>query len=117
MYPYTAFDQEFIRLRAAQFRDQLQRWQAGQLSDEQFLPLRLQNGWYMQRHAPMLRVDVPYGEIRLDFLEKVERGENDVARYNIIVESPGFSTKKVLKFPYLRLKITRIPSFSPSCKK
>ena len=64
MYPYTAFDQEFIRLRAAQFRDQLQRWQAGQLSDEQFLPLRLQNGWYVQRHAPMLRVAVPYGEIR-----------------------------------------------------
>ena len=63
MYQYTAFDQEFIRLRAAQFRDQLQRWQAGQLSDEQFLPLRLQNGWYVQRHAPMLRVAVPYGEI------------------------------------------------------
>ncbi|MFZ5486521.1 MAG: nitrite/sulfite reductase [Pseudomonadota bacterium] len=63
MYPYTAFDQEFIRLRAAQFRDQLQRWQAGQLSDAQFLPLRLQNGWYVQRYAPMLRVAVPYGEI------------------------------------------------------
>ncbi|MBC7215581.1 MAG: nitrite/sulfite reductase [Burkholderiaceae bacterium] len=73
MYPYTAFDQEFIRLRAAQFRDQLQRWQAGQLSDEQFLPLRLQNGWYMQRHAPMLRVAVPYGEISSTQLRMLAR--------------------------------------------
>jgi len=73
MYPYTAFDQEFIRLRAAQFRDQLQRWQAGQLSDEQFLPLRLQNGWYVQRHAPMLRVAVPYGEISSTQLRMLAR--------------------------------------------
>ena len=63
MYQHTEFDRQFIKLRAQQFRDQFERWQRGELSDEQFLPLRLQNGWYVQRHAPMLRVAVPYGEI------------------------------------------------------
>ncbi len=63
MYQYTDFDREFVRNRAAQFRDQLERNLAGQLSDEAFRPLRLQNGWYVQRHAPMLRVAVPYGEL------------------------------------------------------
>lgn len=63
MYSYTEFDRRFIRERADQYRDQLQRHLAGQLSDEEFRPLRLQNGWYVQRYAPMLRVAVPYGEI------------------------------------------------------
>jgi sulfite reductase (NADPH) hemoprotein beta-component len=63
MYRYTDFDRQFVRLRAAQHRDQLERWQAGQLSDDEFRPLRLQNGWYVQRYAPMLRVAVPYGEL------------------------------------------------------
>lgn len=63
MYAYTEFDRRFIRERAAQYRDQLERHLAGQLSDEEFRPLRLQNGWYVQRHAPMLRVAVPYGEV------------------------------------------------------
>ena len=59
MYQYTEFDRQFVHARAAQFRDQLERWQAGKLSDDEFRPLRLQNGWYVQRHAPMLRVAVP----------------------------------------------------------
>jgi sulfite reductase (NADPH) hemoprotein beta-component len=63
MYQYTDFDRQFVRQRAAQYRDQLQRNLAGQLSDDEFRPLRLQNGWYVQRHAPMLRVAVPYGEL------------------------------------------------------
>ena len=63
MYQYTDFDTQFVRQRAAQYRDQLQRNLAGQLSDDDFRPLRLQNGWYIQRHAPMLRVAVPYGEL------------------------------------------------------
>jgi sulfite reductase (NADPH) hemoprotein beta-component len=61
MYVYTDFDRQFVRARAAQFRDQLERNLAGTLSDDEFRPLRLQNGWYVQRHAPMLRVAVPYG--------------------------------------------------------
>ncbi|ATF89617.1 nitrite/sulfite reductase [Burkholderia gladioli] len=63
MYRYTEFDRAFVRSRAAQFRDQLERWQDGRLDEEAFRPLRLQNGWYVQRHAPMLRVAVPYGEL------------------------------------------------------
>jgi sulfite reductase (NADPH) hemoprotein beta-component len=63
MYQYTEFDKHFVRQRAAQFRDQLERNLAGKLGDDEFRPLRLQNGWYIQRHAPMLRVAVPYGEL------------------------------------------------------
>jgi sulfite reductase (NADPH) hemoprotein beta-component len=63
MYQYTDFDRQFIRARAAQHRDQLERNMAGSLSDDDFRPLRLQNGWYIQRYAPMLRVAVPYGEL------------------------------------------------------
>ncbi|MEI8156895.1 MAG: nitrite/sulfite reductase [Burkholderiales bacterium] len=63
MYQYTDFDRQFIRNRAAQHRDQLERNLAGTLSDDDFRPLRLQNGWYIQRYAPMLRVAVPYGEL------------------------------------------------------
>ena len=63
MYQYTEFDRQFIAARAAQYRNQLQRNLDGTLSDDAFRPLRLQNGWYVQRYAPMLRVAVPYGEI------------------------------------------------------
>ena len=63
MYQYTDFDRQFVRQRAAQYRDQLERNLAGKLGDDEFRPLRLQNGWYVQRYAPMLRVAVPYGEL------------------------------------------------------
>ncbi len=63
MYQYTDFDRQFVRQRAAQYRDQLERNLAGALTDDDFKPLRLQNGWYIQRFAPMLRVAVPYGEL------------------------------------------------------
>ena len=63
MYQYTEFDRAFVQARAAQYRDQLNRNLAGTLGDDEFRPLRLQNGWYIQRYAPMLRVAVPYGEL------------------------------------------------------
>ena len=63
MYQYTDFDRQFVHARAAQFRDQLDRHFAGKLDGDDFKALRLQNGWYIQRHAPMLRVAVPYGAI------------------------------------------------------
>jgi len=63
MYRYNDFDRQFVHARAAQFRDQLQRHLTGQLGEEEFRALRLQNGWYVQRHAPMLRIAVPYGEL------------------------------------------------------
>ena len=76
MYQYSEFDRQFVQLRANQYRDQLQRWQAGTLPELEFKPLRLQNGWYVQRFAPMLRVAVPYGELssaQLRVLAKIAR--------------------------------------------
>ncbi|MEO7954807.1 MAG: nitrite/sulfite reductase, partial [Polaromonas sp.] len=76
MYQYTEFDRQFVKARASQFRDQLSRWQAGELAEDEFKPLRLQNGWYVQRYAPMLRVAVPYGELasrQLRVLAKIAR--------------------------------------------
>ncbi len=61
MYRYDQYDQALVDERVAQFRDQVARWKAGDLSDDEFRPLRLQNGLYVQRHAPMFRIAVPYG--------------------------------------------------------
>jgi sulfite reductase (NADPH) hemoprotein beta-component len=61
MYIYDQYDQKIVDERVAQFRDQTRRFLAGELSEEEFRPLRLQNGLYIQRYAPMLRIAVPYG--------------------------------------------------------
>lgn len=61
MYQYDAYDQKIVDQRVAQYRDQTQRYLAGELSDDEFRPFRLQNGLYVQRYAPMLRVAIPYG--------------------------------------------------------
>jgi sulfite reductase (NADPH) hemoprotein beta-component len=61
MYRYDAFDQRLVDERVAQFRDQTRRFLAGELSEDEFRPLRLQNGLYIQKYAPMLRVAIPYG--------------------------------------------------------
>ena len=61
MYKYNAFDQRFVEERVEQYRDQTRRYLAGELTDDQFLQLRLRNGLYIQRLAPMLRIAVPYG--------------------------------------------------------
>ena len=63
MYIYDAIDQRLVEERVAQFRDQTRRFLAGELSEDEFRPLRLQNGLYIQRHAPMLRIAIPYGEL------------------------------------------------------
>ncbi len=73
MYQYTSFDTQFVKQRAAQFRDQLERHLAGKLSDDDFRALRLQNGWYIQRHAPMARIAVPYGELSSTQLRMLAR--------------------------------------------
>ncbi len=73
MYAYNEFDRQFLRERNAQFRDQLNRHLAGELGGDEFKPLRLQNGWYVQRYAPMLRVAVPYGEISSRQLRVIAR--------------------------------------------
>jgi sulfite reductase (NADPH) hemoprotein beta-component len=61
MYQYDDFDQTIVDERVTQFRGQTERFLAGELSEDQFRPLRLMNGLYIQRHAPMLRVAIPYG--------------------------------------------------------
>lgn len=66
MYIYDDYDQQIVDQRVAQFRDQTQRFLSGELSGEEFRPLRLQNGLYIQRYAPMLRVAIPYGHLRSD---------------------------------------------------
>ncbi|HEX7157240.1 MAG TPA: nitrite/sulfite reductase [Burkholderiaceae bacterium] len=61
MYRYTELDQQIVDERAAQFRDQVTRFKRGELSEDELRPLRLQNGLYIQRHSPMLRIAIPYG--------------------------------------------------------
>ncbi len=61
MYVYDQIDRKIVDERVAQYRDQVRRFLAGELSEEEFRPLRLQNGLYIQRYAPMLRVAIPYG--------------------------------------------------------
>ena len=63
MYQYNAFDQRFVAERVEQYRDQTARFLAGELTDDQFTQLRLRNGLYIQRLAPMLRIAVPYGTL------------------------------------------------------
>ncbi len=71
MYQYNRDDQSLIDARVEQFRDQTQRYLAGQLSESEFLPLRLQNGLYIQRLAPMLRIAIPYGMLSSRQLRKL----------------------------------------------
>ena len=63
MYVYDDFDQALVDQRVEQFRDQTRRFLAGELSEDDFRPLRLQNGLYVQKHAPMLRIAIPYGTL------------------------------------------------------
>ncbi len=76
MYQYSEPDQTLLNERVAQFRGQTERYLSGQLSDTQFLPLRLQNGLYVQRFAPMLRIAIPYGTLSSRQLFKLA----DIAR-------------------------------------
>jgi len=108
MYRYTDFDRRFVHARAAQFRDQLQRHLAGELPDDDFRPLRLQNGWYVQRHAPMLRVAVPYGELSARQLRQLARiaREFDHQDAGLATERGGFghfSTRQNLQFNWIPL--------------
>ncbi len=63
MYRYDEFDRDFVAARVAQFKDQVERRLAGELTEDQFKPLRLMNGLYLQLHAYMLRVAIPYGTL------------------------------------------------------
>ena len=73
MYLYDEIDQRIVDERVRQFRDQTRRHLAGELSEDDFRPLRLQNGLYVQRHSPMLRVAIPYGLLSSAQLRKLAR--------------------------------------------
>src|SRR5262249_39113945 len=76
MYRYDELHQALVDQRVEEFRDQTRRHLAGELSEEEFRPLRLRNGLYIQRHAPMLRIAIPYGLLRSAQLRKLA----DIAR-------------------------------------
>jgi sulfite reductase (NADPH) hemoprotein beta-component len=71
MYKYDEIDQQIVDERVTQYRDQTRRYLAGELSEDEFRPLRLQNGLYIQRQAPMLRIAVPYGMLSSKQLRKL----------------------------------------------
>ncbi|MBP5998420.1 MAG: nitrite/sulfite reductase [Azonexus sp.] len=71
MYKYDAIDRQLVNERVEQFRDQVRRWKSGELTNDEFRPLRLQNGLYVQRHAPMFRIAVPYGMLNSVQLRKL----------------------------------------------
>ncbi|MEO8059562.1 MAG: nitrite/sulfite reductase [Burkholderiales bacterium] len=99
MYHYTAFDKLFVHQRAAQFRDQLERHLAGHLPEDDFKALRLQNGWYVQRHAPMLRIAVPYGELNSTQLRAFGRIAREYDRgYG------HFTTRQNMQFNWIPLE-------------
>jgi sulfite reductase (NADPH) hemoprotein beta-component len=98
MYKYTDFDRAFVHARAAQFRDQLERHLRGDLPDDDFRALRLQNGWYVQRHAPMLRIAVPYGVLSSAQLRTLATIARDFDRgYG------HFTTRQNLQFNWIPL--------------
>src|SRR5689334_13126167 len=108
MYQYTDFDRRFVHARAAQFRDQLQRHLAGELADDDFRPWRLQNGWYVQRHAPMLRIAVPYGELASRQLRQLARiaRELDLQDAGTPAQRGGFghfTTRQNIQFNWIPL--------------
>jgi len=97
MYIYTDVDQTLVEQRVAQFADQTQRFLAGALSEDEFRALRLQNGLYIQRHAPMLRVAIPYGllsstqlRVLADIAQRWDRGYAHVTtRQNVQFNWPA----------------------------
>jgi len=99
MYRYDAFDHRLVRERVVQFRDQTHRFIRGQLTEDEFRPLRLQNGLYIQRHAPMFRISIPYGLLSARQLRKLA----DIARrYD---RGYGhFSTRQNLQLNWPRLE-------------
>jgi sulfite reductase (NADPH) hemoprotein beta-component len=99
MYVYDEIDQRLVNERVTQFRGQTKRFLAGELSEDQFRPLRLQNGLYIQRYAPMLRVAIPYGLLSSRQLRKVAHIARKYDRgYG------HFSTRQNIQFNWPRLE-------------
>ena len=99
MYQYDQYDQQIVDERVTTFRDQTRRFLSGELSEDEYRPLRLMNGLYIQRHAPMLRVSIPYGllsatQLRMlaHIAEKYDKGYGH------------FSTRQNIQFNWPRLE-------------
>ena len=98
MYQYDDYDRALVFERVAQFRDQVERFLAGELSDEEFLPLRLQNGLYLQKHAYMLRVAIPYGTLSATQMRTLASIARDYDRgYG------HFTTRQNMQFNWIEL--------------
>jgi len=98
MYQYDDYDRALVFERVAQFRDQVERFMAGELSEEEFLPLRLQNGLYMQKHAYMLRVAIPYGTLSAEQMRTLASIARDYDRgYG------HFTTRQNMQFNWIEL--------------
>ena len=101
MYKYDHIDQRLVDERVDQYAGQLHRYLNKELSDEEFRPLRLQNGLYIQRHAPMLRVAIPYGMLSSKQLRKLADIADDFDRgYG------HFSTRQNIQFNWPKLEDT-----------
>jgi sulfite reductase (NADPH) hemoprotein beta-component len=98
MYRYDEFDAEFVHQRVAQFRDQVGRRLSGELTEEEFKPLRLMNGVYLQLHAYMLRIAVPYGTLSSRQLRKLAHIARAYDR-----GTGHFTTRQNLQFNWPRL--------------
>jgi sulfite reductase (NADPH) hemoprotein beta-component len=99
MYRHDDFDSALVAQRVAQFRDQTRRFLAGTLTEDEFRPLRLQNGLYIQKHAPMLRVAIPYGLLASGQLRKLAQIARQYDRgYG------HFTTRQNLQFNWPRLE-------------
>ena len=99
MYRYDEYDRALVLERVAQFRDQIARRLSGELSEEEFLPLRLQNGLYLQKHAYMLRVAIPYGTLSADQLRTLAY----IARHHD--RGYGhFTTRQNIQFNWIELE-------------
>jgi len=99
MYQYDEFDQTLVAERVDQFRDQVKRRLKGELSEEEFRPLRLMNGLYLQLHAYMLRVAIPYGTLTSRQLRTVA----DIAR-RFDKGYGHFTTRQNIQFNWIRLE-------------
>jgi sulfite reductase (NADPH) hemoprotein beta-component len=99
MYKYDKIDQQLVNERVAQYRDQTRRYLAGELSEEEFRPIRLQNGLYIQRYAPMLRIAVPYGLLSSRQLRKL----GDIAK-KYDKDYGHFSTRQNLQLNWPKLE-------------
>ena len=99
MYRYDIADKTLVRERVAQFRDQTQRFLEGTLSEDEFKHLRLRNGLYIQRHAPMLRVSIPYGLLATQQLRTLAKIARDYDR-----RYGHFTTRQNLQFNWPKLE-------------